>query len=417
MYLKTKHTIPPKSASRLLNWFLRDDLAEEVHGDLDEKFFSTSKNKSVFRAKLNYWYQVFNYVRPFAIRKSKSGHINRYDMFQSYFKIGWRNLYKNKGYSFINIGGLAIGMAVAMLIGLWIYDELSFDQYHQHHEGLAQVMQHQTWNGTTETSNAIPRPLENALRNTYGSDFLYLSMATWTGDHILTFGEQKISKTGNYFQADFPEMISLKMVKGVRKGLNDPAAVLLSESTAKALFGTEEPINQSIRIDNKADVKVMGVYEDLPYNTRFKDLEFIASWELYIQQENWVKKAVDQWGNNSFQLFVQVPSGADMEVISGKIKKVKVDLDKDEAQFDPKIFLFPMRDWHLRSEWKEGKNIGGRIQQVWLFGIIGLFVLLLAVTINIENALAQVNHISPPGPVPSLNLIEYYVDTDPGFHV
>jgi ABC-type antimicrobial peptide transport system permease subunit len=275
-------------------------------------------------------------------------------------------------------------MAVAMLIGLWIYDELSFDKYHHNYDRLAQVMQHQTFNGTKGTQNSIPRPLEFALRNTYGSDFPYLSMASWTGDHILTFGEQKISKIGNYFQEDFPEMISLKMIKGTRKGLKDPTSVLLSESTAKALFGESEPINQSIRIDNKADVKVTGVYEDLPFNTQFKDMEFIASWELYITQESWVKRALDQWDNNSFQLFAQIPPNTDMEKQSGKIKMVKYVHAGKDSVFRPEIFLFPMSDWHLRSDWKEGKNRGGRIQMVWLFGIIGVFVLLLA-CINFMN--------------------------------
>src|SRR5260221_4651973 len=120
--LKSRTPIPPQFAKKLLTWFLRDDLAEEVHGDLEEKFVAMVKNKSLLRAKLNYWYQVVNYIRPFAIRKKKSRSSNHYDMFQNYFKIGFRNLTRNKGYSFINIGGLAIGMAVAMPIGLWIYD-------------------------------------------------------------------------------------------------------------------------------------------------------------------------------------------------------------------------------------------------------------------------------------------------------
>ena len=195
--MKPDKNIPPKLARKLLDCFLRDDLSEEVHGDLNEKFYSLSKTKTLPVAQLNYWYQIINYLRPFAIRKSKATNLNRYAMFQNYFKIAFRNLNRNKGYSFINIGGLAIGMAVAMLIGLWMYDELSFDKYHPNYERLAQVMQHQTFNGTKSTQNSIPRPLEFALRNTYGGDFQYLSMANWTGDHILTFGEQNITKSGN----------------------------------------------------------------------------------------------------------------------------------------------------------------------------------------------------------------------------
>jgi putative ABC transport system permease protein len=305
-------------------------------------------------------------------------------MFQNYVKIGWRNLLRNKGYSFINIGGLATGMAVTMIIGLWIYDELSFDKYHEHYDRIAQVMQHQTFNDKTGTEHSIPRPLETALRNEYGSDFQYLSMATWTGDNILSSGEQKITASGNFFQVAFPEMLSLKMLKGTRGGLKDPSSILLSAATAKALFGDADPMNQPVRIGGRMDAIVTGVYEDLPDNTTFNDLDFMASWELFVNSAPWVKDAIDQWGNNSFQLFAMVAPGADMNQVSDKIKNVKAKADEEEATLKPEIFLSPMRDWHLRSQWKEGKNIGGRIQQVWLFGTIGLFVLLLA-CINFMN--------------------------------
>src|SRR6187549_4237130 len=130
---------PPTLATRLLLLFLRDDLAEEVQGDLEEKYLRSLKNKSTLRAQLNYWYQVINYLRPFAIRKTQNIYINDYAMFQSYFKIGWRNMIRNVGYTSINVGGLAVGMAVAILNGLWIWDELSFNKYFQNYDRIAQV--------------------------------------------------------------------------------------------------------------------------------------------------------------------------------------------------------------------------------------------------------------------------------------
>src|SRR5678815_2559954 len=135
----------PKLAQRLLLSFLREDLSDEVLGDLEEKFYKTSNRASLFKAKLNYWHQVVNYARPFAVRKLKSTPSNNIAMFQSYFKIGWRNVFKEKGYSLINIGGLAAGMAVAVLIGLWIYDELSFNKYHKNYDSIAQA-----WAGGTD---------------------------------------------------------------------------------------------------------------------------------------------------------------------------------------------------------------------------------------------------------------------------
>ncbi len=373
---------PPRRATKLLQAFLRHDLIEEVTGDLEEKFYVQAKRRSLVRAKLNYWYQVLNYLRPFALRKQKYSSPSPYDMFRNYFKVGFRNLNKNRGYSFINIGGLALGMAVAMMIGLWIHDELSYDHYHDNYHDIAQVLQQSTFNGVRGTGNAVPLPFENAFRTGY-SDFKYISMATWTGQHVLSVGSHIIGKTGNYFQEDFPEMLSVRIVRGTGKGLHDPSSILLSQSTAKALFGEQDPINKQIQLDNKSDVKVIGVYEDLPYNTTFHELDFMASWELYAQ-EDLVKEARTLWDDNSFQMYVQLNPGADMKAVAKKIEKIKFNAAKDEQKFDPAVILHPMSDWYLRSEFKDGKQVGGRIQMVWMFGFIGGFVLLLA-CINFMN--------------------------------
>jgi ABC-type antimicrobial peptide transport system permease subunit len=304
-------------------------------------------------------------------------------MYKSYFKIGWRNLVKNKGYSFINIAGLASGMAIAMLIGLWISDEVTINKNYQHYDRLVQVMQNQTIDENVNTSPSIPRPLENAMRDTYGSDFSHFSMASWPREHILSSADKKITQTGNYFQVDFPEMISLKMIEGSRKGLKDPSSILLSSSAASALFGSANPMNRVVKIDNTQEVKVTGVYQDLPYNSTFGELQFISSWELLVASQEWMKRAADRWDNNSFQLFAQLAPEADVEQVSDKIKNIRADITKD-ITFKPEIFLHPMRDWHLRSNWKDGIKSDGRIQMVWMFGIIGGFVLFLA-CINFMN--------------------------------
>jgi putative ABC transport system permease protein len=154
--MKIPNLKPPEYARKILISFLRNDLAEEVQGDLEENFYTTVKNKSPLRAQLNYWYQVMNYLRPFAIRKTKNIYINDYAMFQNYFKIGWRNMKRNVGYTFINVGGLAVGMAVAILNGLWIWDELSFNKYYENYDRIAQVgirgeNEDGIWRGVTVT--------------------------------------------------------------------------------------------------------------------------------------------------------------------------------------------------------------------------------------------------------------------------
>ncbi len=306
-------------------------------------------------------------------------------MIKNNLKIAWRNLIKNKAHSFINITGLSVGMAVAMLIGLWIWDELSFNKTFEHYNRLAAVMQHQTFNGETGTQYSLPYLMGDELKKSYGSDFKHISMASWTNDHILAFGEKKITKSGNYYEPQVTEMLSLNMLKGTRSALQDIHSVILSASTAKALFGDSDPMNKLVKIDNKFNVTVKGIYADLPYNSDFNRLTFIAPWKLYIDANNWPEKTSNPWRSNSFQTLVQIADNADMDKVSAKIRNVKLNkVTAADAAFKPVVFLQPMPRWHLYSEFKNGINTGGRIQFVWLFGIIGFFVLLLA-CINFMN--------------------------------
>lgn len=306
-------------------------------------------------------------------------------MIKSYFKIAWRNLIKSKGYSAINIGGLAVGMAVAILIGLWVYDELSYDTYHKNYERIAQVMQHANFNGKWETQTANPALMGPEIKAKYGSNFKYVVQASWGSTNLLSVGDKHITKTGNYFDADAPEMLTLKMLKGTRAGLKDPYSILLSASAADAIFGKEDPINKTIKLDREYDVKVTGVYEDLPDNTSFREVKIMMPWELWLIRNPWAKKMPNPWGSNFSQTFVQIADNADMEKVSAKIKNIKLDnVGKEEARYQWKVFLQPMRKWNLYNEFKNGINTGGNIRYVWLFSMIGIFVLILA-CINFMN--------------------------------
>lgn len=304
-------------------------------------------------------------------------------MIKNYFKIAWRNLVKNKVYSSINIFGLAVGMAVAIMIGLWVNDELSHDDYFENKAKIAQVFQSQTFNGLTGTGPAIPLPLEPALRNGFNDNFAYITMASWTQDRYLKYGEISLSMTGNYLQPPALDLFGVKILKGSKTALEEMNSIMLSESAAKAIFGGEEAVGKIIKINSENDVKVTAVYEDFPTNSSFDETKFIAPWDLYAKQ-NWIQNSLDSWGNNSFQLFVQIADNTTMEKVSAVIKDVKKNASEEVAQFNPQLFLLPMDDWHLRSDFKDGIQTGGRIENVWLFGIIGVFVLLLA-CINFMN--------------------------------
>jgi ABC-type antimicrobial peptide transport system permease subunit len=307
-------------------------------------------------------------------------------MLSNYFTIALRNILRHKGYAAINIGGLAVGMTVALLIGLWIWDEISFDKYFQHYARIGQVMQQGTGDGKVFTSEYMPIPLGATLRTAYAADFERVVMSSWTKEHILAYGDKKFTRTGNYLSPEGPHLLTPRMLAGTRDGLRDPASVMLSESVAKALFGAGDPLNQIIRIDNKLDVKVTGVYEDFPFNTGFRDMTFMAPWSLYISSDDFARRAQDaaDWNNTSWQILVQLAPRADFGTASAKIKHMIVQHVPESAPSGPVLFVHPMSRWHLYSEWDKTGKAGGRIEYVWLFGIVGGFVLVLA-CINFMN--------------------------------
>lgn len=300
-------------------------------------------------------------------------------MLRNYFTIAWRNLVKNRTFSFINIGGLAIGMAVTLLTGLWIHEELTFNRYHKNYARIVQVMQHQHFNDGIHTDKAVPFPLGTALRNDYAADLKHVVLSSWTNPHLLTYGDKALSRQGNFMDQGAPDMLSLKMVRGAAGGLKDPSSILLSSSAAVSLFGNDNAIGKVIRLDTTL-LRVTGVYEDLPDNTSFHDVSFIAPWDLYAGMN---EDARNDWNQNSFQLFAQVADGKKIEDVSAKIKDVKMRALGNEGT-KPQVFLQPMSRWHLYADFKNGVNTGGAIQYIWLLVIIGAFVLLLA-CINFMN--------------------------------
>ncbi len=306
-------------------------------------------------------------------------------MFKNYFKTAWRNLVKDKAHSLINIIGLSLGMSVTILIGLWIYDELSFNKNFDNYNHIAQVIQNLDNNGERVTWTSIPYPLANELRTNYNSDFKHIVMAVDQGDHILTLGDKKLKQTGGFFEKGMPDMFTLQMLKGTRNAFNDPSSIFISSSAAKAYFGDENPLNKIIKIDQMPPLKVTGVYKDFSQSSTLSNVNFIATWDFWYNANNQLKDMDDPWRPNFTQLFVQLNDNADIHAVDARIKDAKIKKLNPEAQKKkPALFLQPMSKWHLYAEFKNGVNIGGDIQYVWMFGIIGVFVLLLA-CINFMN--------------------------------
>jgi len=308
-------------------------------------------------------------------------------MIKNYFKIAWRNVVQRKGHSFINIGGLAVGMAVAILIGLWIYDELSFNKYHKNYDRIAQVMRNFTFEGKTETGGqSNPVPLSAELLHAYGSDFTYIVMSTKPVDFIISYGDKKFTQQGRFMQPDAAKMLTLHMLHGTRNGLDEINSVLLSASLARKFFGKADPLNQTLKINGKINAKVSGVYEDLPGNSEFKDVTYIAPFDLYASFNKWVQNVQHNWNDNSFPIYVQINPGTSFEKVSARIKNVMLShLDEGRKAHNPVVFLHPMRKWHLYSSFENGINVMSEpLKFVWFYGIIGVFILLLA-CINFMN--------------------------------
>ena len=377
---------PPSLPLRFFRWYCHPRVQDYVEGDLMEVYERRVKTSGKRTADFHFALDVLLLFRPGIVRKMEIYQPQtNYNMYKSYFKIGWRNLLRNKGYSLINVSGLAIGMAVTMLIGMWIIDEFSFNKNHQNHDRIAQVYQHQSFNNQVSTRPEVPMPLAQELRTAFKDDFAQVVRVGWSVSHILSQEDNKINRLGTFMDPEALDLFSFKMIKGGSESLNDLSSIILSESTAIALFGDANPINQLLRIDNMTDVKVTGVFEEFPANSQFHQLQFIAPWELMLAENDWVKKDENNWNSNHL-LFVEIQPGTSFESVSARIENLKaLNISPEQAaQENPRFFLHPMNRWHLHSEWKDGKQAGGRIQFVWLFGTIGIFVLLLA-CINFMN--------------------------------
>ena len=379
--MKQNQPIPPKLAKKLLVRFLRIDLQEEVMGDLDEQFYVKKKKKPLFRARLNYWYQVINYMRPFAIDQSKSINSNHHAMYQNYLKIGYRNLFKNKGYAFINVGGLAIGMVVAILIGLWVFDELSYNKYHKNYDSIVRVLRSDTYKGQHYVSASHVRGLGPLLRSEYGSHFKDVVMVRARIEkRVVASGHRRFTQGGYFIEPAGPEMFSLNMTHGTWDGLNDMNSILLSRSLAKKLFGEINPLNQVVKMDASWDLKVTGVYEDLPLNSEFNAATYFAPLKRYIDG----RYKDDIWTNQFLHIYAQLNPGINAEEVSALIKNT-LRAHMPEGTSTPTLSLHPMCRWHLYSEFEDGVQVTSeRLKFIWFYGIIGLFVLLLA-CINFMN--------------------------------
>jgi len=300
-------------------------------------------------------------------------------MIKNYFKIAWRNLLKNRLFSFINIGGLAIGMAVSFMLLIYVYNEFSFDKNNINAARLYKVMRNQPSNGEVMTGDATPIPLAPAMKKDF-PEIDQVVRATWAYPRLVNYKEKGMKLNAMAADAQFFNLFTYKFIYGDEKtALADLSSVVLTESAATALFGNINPVGQVIKLDQAFPLKVSAVVKDNPENSTF-DFKVLVNWDQICAEQSWFKTS--GWGNYSFKTYALLKPGASMDAVNAKLKNIV-------ARYDPvnkenTIFLYPLLKYHLYSDFKNGVSVGGRVTTVKLFLWLAIGILLIA-CINFMN--------------------------------
>ena len=298
-------------------------------------------------------------------------------MFQNYFKIAWRNLFRNKGFSVTNILGLTIGITCTMLILLWVHDELTYNKFQKNYDNIYQVIANRDFNNQVFTDRSMVLPLASELEHS-SPQIKHAVVTTYPQPAVLTHGTDKIKKQGYFVSEHYFDIFSWKFLKGnAATALKEPNSIVLTASAAKSFFGDKDPISQVLRFDNDHDVKVTAVVEDVPGNSTFQ-FDWLAPFNY---NEPRTKRSMSEWVNSSWNVFIQTVPNVDTSALNKNITKIKRAHGNDDIS---SYFVFPMSHWRLYSDFDNGVNTGGMIEYVHLFSVIAVIILLIA-CINFMN--------------------------------
>lgn len=296
-------------------------------------------------------------------------------MLRNYFKIAWRNLLKNKAFSFLNISGLAIGMASALLIFLWVQNEVSYDQFHKNKDYIYEAWNRGVSDAVVQCWDNTPNILGPTLKKGYPE--IADVARTISGSFVTAVGDRKFSSAYLIVDPSFLTMFSFPLKQGnPNNALNDIYSIVITEKMATRLFGKDDPMNKQVKIDSN-NFTVTGIMKDLPTNTRF-DFDYLLSWKM-MKKLGWDD---DFWDNNRPNTFVQLKPHANFESLSARIKTITQIHSKGAVKEE--VFLHPLNKWHLYSRFVNGKEAGGVIDTVRMFMLIASFILLIA-CINFMN--------------------------------
>jgi len=299
-------------------------------------------------------------------------------MIKNYFKIFFRNLWKTRGYSFLNIGGLAIGIASASLIFLWVEDELTFNDYFKNREHLYKIKDRQTYDGSTFTFDATPGPLAQSIKAEIPG-IKNTARTTWGNTALFSLDDKSIYKQGLYIDSSFTTMFPLNFIKGnPAKPFSQLYSLVISKNMAENFFGTDDVIGKTLRVDNGDAYTISGVFNNLPKNISFK-FDWLAPFKIYEEKNQWLQ----QWGNNGVLTYVETEPNVDITAIN---KKLYGYVQTKAPGTIAKMFIYPMTRWRMYDSFDKstGREIEGRIKNVKLFSLIAWIIIIIA-CINFMN--------------------------------
>lgn len=313
-------------------------------------------------------------ANPFSPQSTTTRHA---DILRNYMLVAWRSFSRNKVFSTLNVSGLAIGIASAVLLLLWIWNEVSSDRFHKNGDRIYAVMTRSVINGRIECWGATPMVLGPVLQSTYPQQIEQVVRTNWVGAFILTSGDQHIQSYGYLTDPGFLTMFSFPLIQGdAMTALSSPHSIVLTAHTAKRLFGTANALGQELRIDSNAIFKVTGVLADLPSNTQLQ-FDYLVPWS-YTKEVNWEDHS---WASTHISTMVLLRRGVTETEADSNIRNI---VRANDPAVNNDIFLHPIRKWRLWSEFENGKIVGGEIRFIRLLILVAAFILLIA-CINYMN--------------------------------
>jgi putative ABC transport system permease protein len=378
---------PPKYPLKFLRWFCREDYIEEIEGDLLE-IFKTQHERSPAKAKWKFTWSVLKYFRPEFIKKLKITYYkNPGSMFRHNLLITYRNFLRYKSTFLINLTGLSTGLACALLIYLWVADELSVDEFHKKGDQIYQVLrnsQHpqgiKTWENT---SALLGVSLEQEMPEVESSVIINSVLDDWfNGEGSITYEEKRIKAKGIFASKDYFNVFSYPLIQGDKNQvLAEKNGVVISESLAKRIFNTTDNIigktfawDQRMRFEGPAHVT--GVFQDPPANAT-KQFDLVFNYQKVIEAD----RNVAEWNSGSAETYLILKKGTDIAEFNKKISGYMLSKDPKNKST---LFVSPYTDKYLHGHFDNGVQSGGRIMYVWLFSLIAIFILAIA-CINFMN--------------------------------